>query len=232
LGAAALLVAIGLSGGASSVPRAQALPTQQEGEEAGKLVFDQHCAICHGLAASGRLGPPLNQLPPELVGVPAEALAQGLTELLRGGIPGKMPMFTAELLNDEQILSLTRYLISLDNSLPTPHLYEALAPVTAENAPAGNVFFPETGHSVGPSFAAYWQANGGLARFGYPLSEQYNGIGSDGQPYTMQLFERARFELHPENPDGQQVLLGLLGAEELGLRTHFLGGGESVEGGP
>lgn len=36
---------------------------------------------------------------------------------------------------------------------------------------------------------------------------------SDGQQYTVQYFERARFELHPENEPAFRVLLGLLGRE-------------------
>jgi hypothetical protein len=36
---------------------------------------------------------------------------------------------------------------------------------------------------------------------------------SDGQEYTVQWFERARFEHHPENDPPYDVLLGLLGVE-------------------
>jgi hypothetical protein len=36
---------------------------------------------------------------------------------------------------------------------------------------------------------------------------------SDGREYTVQWFERARFELHPENKPPYNVLLGLLGNE-------------------
>ncbi len=38
-------------------------------------------------------------------------------------------------------------------------------------APAGATYFPETGHTEGGRFLAYWRANGGLAQFGFPLSE-------------------------------------------------------------
>jgi hypothetical protein len=51
-----------------------------------------------------------------------------------------------------------------------------------------------------------------LALFGLPLSdlmvEKING-----KEYQVQWFERARFELHPENPAPYNVLLGLLGNE-------------------
>jgi hypothetical protein len=36
---------------------------------------------------------------------------------------------------------------------------------------------------------------------------------SDGRQYTVQWFERGRFELHPENAPPSNVLLGLLGRE-------------------
>jgi hypothetical protein len=34
---------------------------------------------------------------------------------------------------------------------------------------------------------------------------------TDGKPYTVQYFERAVFEKHPENPPPYNVLLSLLG---------------------
>jgi hypothetical protein len=39
---------------------------------------------------------------------------------------------------------------------------------------------------------------------------------SDGNEYQVQYFERARFELHPENEPPFNVLLGLLGREVSG----------------
>src|SRR5437764_5304514 len=47
-------------------------------------------------------------------------------------------------------------------------LHPADPPVSAQ---AGMAYFEATGHNVIPQFMAYWQANGGLAQFGYPLSE-------------------------------------------------------------
>ncbi len=88
---------------------------------------------------------------------------------------------------------------------------------TAPVAPqAGYTYFPETGHNVGPRFGAYWRANGGLAQFGYPLTEPFEQRLEDGQVYTVQYFERARFELHPENPAPYQVELGQFGRIILG----------------
>src|SRR5207248_7709915 len=55
-------------------------------------------------------------------------------------------------------------------------------------------YFQETGHNLGGGFLQYWQANGGLAQFGYPISEEFTETLEDGQPYIVQYFERARFE--------------------------------------
>ncbi|NNJ12722.1 hypothetical protein EKD04_020565 [Chloroflexales bacterium ZM16-3] len=74
-------------------------------------------------------------------------------------------------------------------------------------------YFTETGHSVGGRFLAYWQQNGGLYVFGYPLSDEMQVGGR-----TTQYFERARFELWPENQPPYDVQLGLLGAEALSSR--------------
>lgn len=75
----------------------------------------------------------------------------------------------------------------------------------------GETFFPETGHNVGPRFFAYWQANGALTQFGYPISEPIDERLEDGNTYRVQYFERARFEFHPENPAPNDILLGQFG---------------------
>jgi hypothetical protein len=87
-------------------------------------------------------------------------------------------------------------------------------------------FFPETGHSVCGDILKTWHASGlefdgkkgkseaeNLALFGLPLSDPAVETLSNGQQYTVQWFERARFELHPENAPPYNVLLGLLGNE-------------------
>lgn len=73
-------------------------------------------------------------------------------------------------------------------------------------------YFPETGHGVGDQFLDYWDAHGGLAMFGYPISDVVlEVLPETGQSHSVQYFQRARFELHTR-PDGtQEVMLGLLG---------------------
>ncbi len=78
-------------------------------------------------------------------------------------------------------------------------------------------FFPEAGHSLGGAFRWFWQQHGGLAVFGYPISEEFTEINpNDGQPYLVQYFERARFEYHPEHRGTDyEVMLGQLGRQLL-----------------
>lgn len=59
--------------------------------------------------------------------------------------------------------------------------------------------FSETGHSLAYGFRTFWQQHGGLAAFGYPISEEFQERNPDtGQINTVQYFERARLEYHPE----------------------------------
>ncbi|HEX9988577.1 MAG TPA: hypothetical protein VGE45_08885 [Chloroflexia bacterium] len=76
-------------------------------------------------------------------------------------------------------------------------------------------WFEATGHTLRGSFLDYWNKYGGLAQFGYPLTEEfYEPVGADGTQYLVQYFERNRFEYHPENADSTyEVLLGALGRD-------------------
>lgn len=73
--------------------------------------------------------------------------------------------------------------------------------------------FAQTGKTVGGKFREYWEKNGGLAQQGFPLTEEFQERNqTDGKTYTVQYFERAVFELHPENVGKTgEVLLSLLG---------------------
>jgi hypothetical protein len=91
------------------------------------------------------------------------------------------------------------------------------APVPPQN---GYTYFPETSHNVGPRFGDYWRANGGLAQFGYPLTELFEQQLEDGNTYQVQYFERARLELHPENQPPYDILLGQFGRQILAESGH------------
>jgi hypothetical protein len=76
-------------------------------------------------------------------------------------------------------------------------------------APPGCRFFAETGHSLCGPYLSYWQNNGGLERFGYPITEPFYET-VETKKLQVQYFERRRMELHPDVP-GSPLLLGLLG---------------------
>jgi hypothetical protein len=79
----------------------------------------------------------------------------------------------------------------------------------------GAYFFKETGHNLSGTFLKFWQVRGGLAVFGYPITEVLTERNpADGKSYQVQYFERARFELHKEYAGTPfEVQLGRLGVE-------------------
>jgi len=72
----------------------------------------------------------------------------------------------------------------------------------------GPDFFPETGFGISLPFVQFWELNGGIPVFGYPISQQLFEGG-----YRVQYVERQRFEHHPNNSAPYNVLLGLLGTQ-------------------
>jgi hypothetical protein len=85
-------------------------------------------------------------------------------------------------------------------------------------------FFPETQRTLGGVFRSYWEAHGGLMQQGYPISDEFQEVSAlDGKPYTVQYFERAVFEHHPENPGTPyEVLLTQLGIFQLRAKQGTL----------
>jgi hypothetical protein len=109
-----------------------------------------------------------------------------------------------------------RYLLYAENGVVNLRLDEQGSPLYVEfDAPPAQDgrMFPETDHALRGTFRAYWEANGGLARFGYPLTEELiEPDAGSGRPRVVQYFERARFEHFPENSGtAYEVQLGLLG---------------------
>jgi hypothetical protein len=88
-------------------------------------------------------------------------------------------------------------------------------------------YFELTGRNLCEPFLSYYRQHGinidrnvkafnnaeNQALFGLPLTDAAQELGSDGKSYLIQWFQRARLELHPENPPDTHVLLGRLGAE-------------------
>lgn len=91
----------------------------------------------------------------------------------------------------------------------------AASHIPASYAQADQQCFEETGYCISGRLLSYWQQNGGLAVFGYPISAQGPETTDDGQTVQAQWFERNRLELHPENQPPYDVLLGRLGVQRL-----------------
>ena len=82
-----------------------------------------------------------------------------------------------------------------------------------------------TGHNLGFAFRSFFESRGGLDRFGYPRTEEIQEEG-----WTVQYFQRARFEYHPEHAGTPyEVQLGLLGDQLTTPRRPFPPGGPFPE---
>ncbi len=92
-------------------------------------------------------------------------------------------------------------------------LFQTLSTLTPVVAQSASRYFPETDHTISGKFLEYWEQNGGLPVFGYPITDaQFELNKDDGKTYLTQWFERNRLELHPENKGtAYEVQLGLLG---------------------
>jgi thermitase len=78
-------------------------------------------------------------------------------------------------------------------------------------------YFEATGHTLRGTFRQYWEQQGGLPIFGYPISEELKERSADGRDRVVQYFERHRFELHTDLRSPYNVQLSRLGDSILQL---------------
>jgi len=71
-------------------------------------------------------------------------------------------------------------------------------------------YFDDTGHTVRGPFLTFFRKYGGVAIFGYPITDEFRDPQSG---LLVQYFQRARIEWNPSNPERFQMQLGLLGDE-------------------
>src|SRR5207249_6470413 len=77
---------------------------------------------------------------------------------------------------------------------------------------ANRQYFPETGHNVSAAFLPFFRQLGGLDRFGLPRTEEMTEGG-----LTVQYFQQARLEYHPERKGTPyEVQISLVGEWLLG----------------
>jgi hypothetical protein len=84
----------------------------------------------------------------------------------------------------------------------------------AQAAPLCFTNVPGITHCIEGRFREYWEQNGGLPVFGYPITAAGNQTTTEGT-FLTQYFERNRFELHPDKARPYDVLLGRLGDDRL-----------------
>jgi hypothetical protein len=92
-------------------------------------------------------------------------------------------------------------------------LLAGLAAVPAQGA-TDVLYVSATGHYMRGVFRDFWDKQGGLAIFGYPITEEYIDARTNR---VYQYFERARFER--AQPNATTVELGLLGKQAVGDRV-------------
>ncbi len=89
--------------------------------------------------------------------------------------------------------------------------FQSASPLHAQGQDT-SLTFPETGKVVRGKFLQYFARHGGALVQGLPISnDMQEKSDTDGKLYTVQYFEKAVFELHPENDPPYDVLLSLLG---------------------
>lgn len=90
-------------------------------------------------------------------------------------------------------------------------------------APAECNRYIETGYDLCPPFKQFWERNGALPVYGFPITNARDEQSlTDGQTYQTQWLERERLEYHPENRGTPyEILLGLLGSEDLRMRGYL-----------
>jgi hypothetical protein len=80
--------------------------------------------------------------------------------------------------------------------------------VAAPPSQSNSRYFSQTGQTVSGGFLTFFDKYGGVAIFGYPITGE---IFEEGE--TVQYFQRARLEWHPDNPPAYRVQLGLVGQD-------------------
>ena len=84
-------------------------------------------------------------------------------------------------------------------------------PATIQAAPR---CFDETGQCIDGQIRTFWERQGGIAVFGFPIAAATT-TSVDGHTVVAQRFERQRIEYHAYNPAPYDILLGRVGADTL-----------------
>jgi hypothetical protein len=95
-----------------------------------------------------------------------------------------------------------------------PHEDELLELASAPAYPGDEQYcdyYERTQHNLCHGFRDFWNANGGLPIFGYPITGEFLSTDDFGAEVTVQFFERARFEYRPEAAEDDRIRVAPLG---------------------
>jgi hypothetical protein len=206
---ATLTAALLLSGGLHATPRASA--AEQCFQETGFCVQGRFLSYWETHGGLARNGYPLSAERREVLEDGNEYLVQYFERVRLEYHPENLAshdvllgQFGRRILSEEYVVDRRAYTLATAPAQPLD----------------GQAYFPETGHNLGGRFLAYWETNGGLPQFGYPLTEEFHEAGGGAYQY----FERARFEYHPENAGTPyEVLLGHFGRRVLAENALLTG---------
>lgn len=125
---------------------------------------------------------------------------------------------------DRDIRVRNNTLVLVENSQIFTAPISATLPTTRQpqvSNTSNTFYFNDTGHTLSNGFKGYWERNGGLTVFGFPQTEEFDELNPDtGKVYTVQYFERQRYEYHPENQGTPyETLLGRVGVADAQRRN-------------
>ncbi len=104
---------------------------------------------------------------------------------------------------------MKRYIRSMARLIAFGALLTSFSGISQAQTNPSELCFIETGQCISGRFRTFWEQNGGLPLFGFPIQAQKEEQ-VEGKAFQVQWFERNRFELHPENLAPNDVLLGRL----------------------
>jgi hypothetical protein len=147
----------------------------------GHRLSDEHGFLSYWRSSNGglTLGPPISE--PSAVGeLTVQYFARGRLEQ-----------------HPEYGNAIVRGLLGVEYSAA---LFRSFAAPAALADQPGLRSFAETGHTLGEPFRAFWEANGGVDVFGFPISEPaWEYVGPE--LLKVQYFERVRLEYRPLGAD-------------------------------
>lgn len=98
-----------------------------------------------------------------------------------------------------------------------PRVFDARQTAAAIDPPSSCT--AQTQKCVKGMLFGYWFENGGVDRFGFPITDEFDEAGADGASHRVQYFERGRLEYHQEYINTPSVVLaGLLGRDAFAMR--------------